>query len=505
MKGELNRRDFLKTAGAGTALAATAGWWSGCGLSPQKPNIIYILADDLGYGELGCYGQAKIKTPHIDRLAAEGMRFTQHYSGSPVCAPSRCTLLTGLHTGHSTIRDNDEMNQRGDVWRDRSIEGQRPLPMGTETVGHMLKGAGYATSCIGKWGLGGPEDEGHPNLQGFDHFFGYLCQREAHNYYPDHLWRNRERVQLNNEYLHPHERLAEDADPDDAASYARYKGQDYAPDLMEAEALDFIRSNRKKPFFLYLASPIPHVSLQVPDEALSEYEHAFEESPYKGEKGYLPHQKPLSAYAAMISHLDRSVGRIMALLKELGLDENTLVMFSSDNGATFNGGTDRDFFQSNAPLRGGKCEVYEGGIRVPLVARWPGKIKSGSTSDHISAFWDMLPTFAEVAGCASPVDLDGISVLPALTGETEQTAHDYLYWEYFGRPAQAVRMGPWKGVRRYERKTHRPLDVELYYMLDDAAEQHDVAAQYPDLVASVLRIMEARTPSPFAAWNFKQQ
>ena len=505
MKHKWNRRDFMKTAGTGAALAATLPWWSGCVSAQKKPNIIYILADDLGYGELGCYGQAKIKTPHIDRLAAEGMRFTQHYSGSPVCAPSRCTLLTGLHTGHSYIRDNDEMNQRGDVWRDRSIEGQRPLLMGTETVGHMLKGAGYATSCIGKWGLGGPEDEGHPNLQGFDHFFGYLCQREAHNYYPDHLWRNRDRVELNNEYLHPHERLAQDADPDDAASYARYKGQDYAPDLMEAEALDFIDTHQNQPFFLYLATPVPHVSLQVPDEALAAYDGAFEESPYKGEKGYLPHQRPLSAYAAMITRMDRTVGRIMAQLKALGLDENTLVIFSSDNGATFNGGTDREFFKSNAPLRGGKCEVYEGGIRVPLVARWPGKIKSGSTSDHVSAFWDMLPTFAEVAGAAPPRETDGISLLPALTEEREQPEHEYLYWEYFGRPAQAVRMGPWKGVRRYERKTHRPLDVELYYMLDDVAEQHDVAAQYPDLVASVLRIMEARTPSLFEAWNFKQQ
>ncbi|MCK5146095.1 arylsulfatase [bacterium] len=502
MSGAVNRRDFLKTAGAGAALAATSGWWTGCGLSPQKPNIIYILADDLGYGELGCYGQQKIKTPHIDRLAADGMRFTQHYSGSPVCAPSRCTLLTGLHTGHSYIRDNDEMNHRGDVWKDRSIEGQRPLLAGTTTVGTVLQKAGYKTACIGKWGLGGPTDGGHPNLQGFDLFYGYLCQREAHNYYPDHLWRNKEKVMLDNEYLHPHEKLASDSDPNDAASYARYKGNDYAPDLMEKEALDFIRSNIENPFFLYLPSPVPHVSIQVPAVALSEYHGKFDDKPYKGEKGYLPHQHPLSAYAAMITHLDRTVGRIMSLLKELGLDENTMVMFSSDNGATFNGGTDREFFKSNAPLRGGKCEVYEGGIRVPLVARWPGVIKAGSTSDHVSAFWDMLPTFAEVAGVEVPKSLDGISMMPMLTDQSEQPKHDYLYWEYFGRPAQAVRMGPWKAVRRYDRKTRQPLDTELYYILGDVAEEKNVADQYPGLVKTVVSIMDARTPSLFEQWNF---
>jgi arylsulfatase len=456
----------------------------------RQPNIVFILADDLGYGELGAYGQQHIRTPNIDLLADEGMRFTQHYSGSPVCAPSRAVLLTGLHTGHAYIRDNDEMGERGDVWRDLSLEGQRPLLPNTFTVGTMLKDAGYVTGAIGKWGLGGPESGGEPNRQGFDHWYGYLCQRIAHNYYPPWLWRNNEKDVLDNEYFHPHQRLPEGADPNDPASYASYSGVDYSMDLMAEEALEFIRQNRDTTFFLYLPFPVPHVALQVPDGSLHEYDGAFSETPYRGDKGYLPHPRPRAAYAAMITRMDREIGRILSLLEELGLADNTIVFFTSDNGPTFNGGTDSDFFNSAGPLRGLKTQLYEGGIRVPLIARWPGHIEPGSTTDFISAFWDFLPTFAELAGSDVPADIDGLSMVPTLSGvPSRQLEHDYLYWEFQGR--QAVRMGPWKA---YRIGLEGP--IELYDLVSDIGEQRDVAGEHPDVVAQIVDIMvEGRTES----------
>ncbi len=275
----MDRRDFMRVMGLGTA-ALTLGGLEGC--SPQRPpNVVFIMADDLGYGEVGCYGQTKIKTPNIDRIAAEGIRFTQHYSGSPVCAPSRCVLLTGLHTGHSYIRDNDEWGERGDVWHDPELEGQRPIPEGTFTLGNLFQRAGYVTGAMGKWGLGGPHNSGEPNLQGFDHWYGYLCQRVAHNYYPTHLWRDGEKEILEgNEYYFPHQRLPEGADPHDPASYAAYKGAVYAPDAMEEDALSFIRQHAEEPFFLYLPFTIPHASLQVPEDSLAQYTGTFSDEPY---------------------------------------------------------------------------------------------------------------------------------------------------------------------------------------------------------------------------------
>lgn len=493
MSKRITRQQLLKTVALGAAGLVLVALQACKHPEVRLPNIVFILADDLGYGELGSYGQAKIRTPNLDRLASAGMRFTQHYSGSPVCAPSRAVLMTGLHTGHAYIRDNDELPERGDVWHDPSLEGQRPLPAGTYTIAVMLREAGYTTGAVGKWGLGGPGSTGEPNRQGFDFWYGYLCQRVAHNYYPTHLWRNGEKHILEgNDYFFPHQRLPEDADPYDPSSYAPYSGAQYSMDLMVEEALAFIRMNRAVPFFLYLPFPIPHVALQVPDESLLEYAGAFPETPYRGEQGYLPHRTPRAAYAAMITRMDSEIGRILALLDELGLDESTLVFFSSDNGPTFNGGSDSEYFQSAGPFRGLKTTLYEGGIRVPLIARWPGRIEPGSVTDHLSAFWDFMPTFAELASTELRVDVDGVSLLPTLLGRpTEQRQHDYLYWEYQGR--QAVRMGDWKAIRHGLDR-----EIELYDLSTDIAEEGDVASQHPEIVARIAEIMrDGRTESEF--------
>ena len=489
---DVTRRNFLKATGVSLGSWALAGCQgqlvNAMGKSNRKkPNIIFILADDLGYNELGCYGQTKIKTPNIDRIAAEGMRFTQHYSGSTVCAPSRCVLMTGKHTGHAYVRDNYEVGgwERGDP------EGQLPIPADTVTVAKILKKAGYTTGAIGKWGLGGPDSEGHPNNQGFDHWFGYLCQRQAHNYYPTHLWRNNQKQVLDNEYFKAHQKLPKDKDPQDPASYEPYSGKDYAPDLMGEDALDFIRKNKDKPFFLYFPTLIPHVSLQVPEDSLAQYKGKLDDKPYTGGKGYLPHPEPHAGYAGMITRMDRTVGRIMKLLKQLKIDDNTLVIFTSDNGPTFNGGTDSKYFNSPGPFRGLKCSLYEGGIRVPFIARWPGKIMSGSTSDYVSAFWDFMPTVTDLLGLETPGDIDGISILPTLIGDPEdQQKHEYLYWEY-ARKMQAVRWGEWKAVRKKPSSA-----IELYNLKSDIGEKNNVADQYPDVVKKIGEIMQAaRTPS----------
>lgn len=485
---DMPRRDFLRAMGLGAA-ALSLGPFHGCA-SGRPPNVVFIMADDLGYGEVGCYGQDKIHTPSIDRIASEGMRFTQHYSGSPVCAPSRCVLLTGLHTGHAYIRDNDEWGERGDVWHDPELEGQRPLPEGTFTLGHLFKNAGYVTGAIGKWGLGGPANSGEPNRQGFDHWYGYLCQRVAHNYYPTHLWRNGERDVLEgNEYYFPHQRLPDEANPRDPASYEAYKGQVYAPDVMAEEALSFIRNHAREPFFLYLPFTIPHAALQVPDDSLAEYSGSFQDEPYLGERGYLPHPEPRAAYAAMVTRMDRDIGRILDLLEELGLAEDTLVIFTSDNGPTFNGGTDSEYFDSAAGLRGLKTELYEGGIRVPMVARWPGRIPAGATSDLPSAFWDFMPTFADLLGQPLPGPTDGVSLLPTLRGGEGKQRHGYLYWEFQGM--QAVRAGSWKAYRLAGTG-----DFELYDLDQDRSETNNVAGENPEVVARIAKIMEsARTES----------
>jgi arylsulfatase A-like enzyme len=466
--------------------------------SGTPPNIVFILADDLGYGELGSYGQRRIRTPRLDRMAAEGMRFTQFYSGSTVCAPSRGTLLTGLHTGHAHVRDNQELGG----FLDEDERGQIPLPAGHPTLARWLRDRGYATAAVGKWGLGGPDSTGLPTRQGFDFFFGYLDQKQAHNYYPTHLWRNEERFPLRNTYFSPHQQL--EGNPDDPASYEKYRGPDYAVDVMISEAVSWLRAKRSAPFFLYYAPTIPHVSLQVPEAALKEYEGAFPETPYTGDNRYLPNRTPRATYAAMITYLDAQVGQILDTIREIGADERTLVIFTSDNGATFDiGGAPTEFFESRGRLRGHKTNLYEGGIRVPMIARWPGHVRAGSTSEHAGANWDMWATFAELAGGAPPAGTDGISILPTLLGRGKQRAHDALYWEFHAQGgSQAVRMGRWKGIRREVSK--RPdAPIELYDLQVDETETRDVAVENPEIVRRIAGLMRtSRTPAVLPKWNF---
>jgi len=483
-----------------------AGCASPASAPDAPPNIIYILADDLGYGELGSYGQALIETPHLDALAASGMRFTQHYAGAPVCAPSRAVLLTGLHMGHVPIRGNDEWNERGDVWdyeamsRDPNLEGQRPLPDSLVTVAEHLKAAGYTTGMVGKWGLGAPLSESIPTTQGFDYFLGYNCQRQAHTLYPAHLWHNEERVLLDNEMVAPRTKLADGADPNDSASYAPFSLNEYAPTVMHEGAMDFIRE-QDGPFFLYYASPLPHLPLQAPARWVEHYRQKFgNEEPYIGDNGYFPAQYPRATYAAMISTLDEQVGELVALLEERGLSDNTLILFSSDNGPTYTGGADTPFFDSAQPFKTeegwGKGAVHEGGIRVPMIASWPGQIPAGSTSDHVSAFYDVLATLLDAAGAPIPDDTDGLSFLAAMRGQSDaQPEREHLYWEFpeYGGQ-QAVRMGDWKGIRRDMQQGS--LTVELYNLATDPREQTDVAAQNPDIVAQIEAIMEEEHEPP---------
>jgi len=452
----------------------------------RRPNVIYVLADDLGYGELGCYGQEKIRTPRLDRLAAEGLRFTQHYAGSPLCAPSRCVLMTGRHTGHAIVRNNSAWYRK----KEKRDEGQFPLPAGTPTIASLLQQEGYATAAIGKWGLGGPDNSGEPNRLGFDHFFGYLCQAHAHDYYPDHLWRNGEKVALDNPDVGAHEKWTEP--PTDPAEYARFLGRHYAPDLMIEEALGFVRTHAEEPFFLYFATPVPHAALQVPDEALADYPAAWDPEPYLGQKGYAPHPRPHAAYAAMITRLDAHVGRLLDLLDELGIADDTLVMFTSDNGPTYNGGADSEFFASAAGLRGLKGSVHEGGIRVPMIARWPGHIAAGKTTHHVSGFQDVLPTILDVVGLEQPTAIDGLSFAPQWNAGTEQAIHEHLYWELGGR--QAVRAGKWKLVRNTNRKGVTA--AQLFDLESDPNETTDLAAAHPEVLIDLLgRARRARTPS----------
>ncbi len=437
----ISRRDFL-VGGAASAVALLAATpWARAEGDPaavSQPNIVFILADDLGYGDLGCYGQKDIKTPNLDRMAAEGTRFTQAYCGTSVCAPSRCALMTGLHMGHAAIRGN----------RPAPPEGQMPLPAGTFTVAKLLKSAGYDTGCFGKWGLGFWGSSGDPNTMGFDQFFGYNCQVKAHDYYPQYLWRNSQKVPLD--------------------------GKTYSPDLIVKEALDWAGERKGKPFFLYLPFTLPHPTYVIPDQG-----------DYKNKDW--PEQEKI--YAAMVTRLDRDVGAVLDLLKAKGLDKNTLVFFASDNGPQ---GENR--FNSNGGLTGGKRGMAEGSLRVPMIARWPGTVPAGRTCDDPWAFWDFLPTCADLAHAKIPgtLKVDGLSVAPGLRGGG-MPAREYFYWELHEGPCkQAVRFGNWKAMRN--KPGH---SLSLFDLSADPREKNNLAAKRPDLVAKAEdMIKKARIETP---------
>jgi arylsulfatase A-like enzyme len=456
----------------------------------KRANIVFIIADDLGYGDLGCYGQQKIRTPNLDRLAREGMRFTNHYSGSNVCAPSRCVLMTGKHPGHGYIRDNRQAKG--------FTEGQEPVPAGLLQLPSLLKQQGYVLGGFGKWGLGPVGSSGDPLKHGFDRWFGYNCQAVAHNYYPTHLWDNDTPIKLDNPKFAAHQKLPAAADPDDPKSYAGFTGKTYAPDLIGAKALDFVRANKDRPFFLYYATTVPHLALQVPEDSLKEYAGTFPETPYTGDRGYLPHRQPRAAYAAMITRMDRDIGRLLALIQELKLDERTIIIFTSDNGPLYDrlGGTDTEFFNSAGGLRGRKGSYYEGGFREPCLVRWKGRIGAGSTSDRVTGFEDWLPTLLELIGAKekTPSDLDGISFAPTLLGRN-QAPRPFLYRESPGYGGQqGVRVGKWKALRlnlnpRPKAKDQAPGEIELYDLVADPSETNNVAGKHPEVVARLRAIM----------------
>ncbi|MBJ2173616.1 arylsulfatase [Aureibaculum sp. A20] len=452
----------------------------------QKPNIIYILADDMGIGDLGSYGQTIIQTPNLDKMAANGMQFTQHYSGASVCAPSRSTLMTGQHTGRTPIRGNKQFMPNKD--------GQVPLPANSVTLAEILKEKGYVTGAFGKWGLG--FNEGDPNNQGFDEFYGYNCQRLAHRYYPPYLNHNQEIDSL--------------------------EGNDwtnkvtYAPDKIQEHRLKFIEDNKDKPFFAYISLVLPHAEIISPNDSIFKlFDGKFKETPYTVDNKYTSDygpdivlheyasvEKPLATYASMITRIDAYVGQIIDKVNELGLAENTIIMFASDNGPSPEGGTNPDFFNSNGKFRGYKRDLYEGGIRAPFIVVWPNKVNEGSISNHVSAFWDVLPTITEITNAKNPDNIDGISFLPSLLEVENQKQHEYLYWEFNIKGGRkAIRKGVWKGVW-YKMNTKNPSAFELYNLADDVSETNNVADQHPEIVAEFQEILrEASTESELFPFN----
>jgi arylsulfatase A-like enzyme len=448
----MDRRQFLQASAAGMIGASFTQ-------AKSRPNIVLVLADDLGYGDLGCYGQNQIRTPNLDKMAAEGIRFTQAYAGSTVCAPSRCCMMTGFHTGHARTRGNKSPD----------------LPLRSEdlTVTELLKKAGYRTGLFGKWSLGELGSSGYPLRKGFDEWFGFFSQFHAHNYYPEHLLDNETAFQLR-------------------GNTGTTRTQ-YAPDLFTEHALKFIEREDSRPFFLHVSSTVPHANNEMGRDTGDGMEVPSYE-PYENEAW----PKPEKGFAAMVTRLDRDLGRILQSLKSRGLDRNTVVIFTSDNGPHKEGGHDPDFFSSRGPLRGIKRDLYEGGIRVPALAWWPGTIPTGRVSDQVWAFWDVLPTLAELAGVPIPSGLDGRSIAPALFGR-KSTEHDLLYWEFHeGRFAQAVRLGDWKAVR-----LNPDQPVELYNLAEDLSETRNIADQHPELVKKATDLFRsARTESEF--WPVKR-
>lgn len=483
-------------------------------LDQKPPNIILIYADDLGYGEIGAYGQKKIETPHLDRLAKEGMKFTQFYSGAPVCAPARCILLTGMHSGHAAIRGNDEAGYRGDVWNylamaaDPYLEGQAPMPEQTITFPMILQEEGYVTGMSGKWGLGHPLSESTPNKKGFDYFFGYNCQRQAHTLTPLHLWENDQKVLLNNDTIIIHSELPTGVDTLDPNSYAYLNQPDYAPALIADKVLDFVERNKDTSFFMYWATPLPHVPLQAPERWINYYRDKFgDEPPYTARKGgYFPSRYPKATYAAMISFLDENIGRLMSKLDDLGLSENTIILFTSDNGPTYVPGTYAEWFESGGPFlssRGwGKGYLREGGIRVPFIARWPGKIPAGSMSDHLAGAQDLFATIMDLCGITEAQNNDGISIAPTLLGKEQQLKHNYLYWEFPESGGQrAVRWDDWKAYNSGLKAGDTT--IQLFHLATDLQEQFNVASEHPEKIKFIREIFtKEHIPSDNARWRY---
>lgn len=471
----------LLAAGCGITGMVISGCSKAKPLSePKNPNVIFILADDLGIGDITPYGQKLIKTPNLDRMANEGMTFTQAYAGTAVSAPSRASLMTGQHTGHTHIRGNMRMDP----------EDQVAMPDSTYTIARLFDEAGYATGCFGKWGLGYPGSESEPTRVGFDQFFGYNCQTLAHDYYPDHLWDGVNRIEFPENY-----NQAENT---------------YSADLIHQKALEFIRGNADKPFFAFLSYTIPHAELILPHDSIYQYycdvipaadDKAWAEENPDRRGAYGATDRPLASFASMVTRMDRYVGDVMNLLAELGIDDNTMIIFTSDNGPHREGGANPDYFNSYGPYRGIKRELYEGGIRMPMLIRYPGVVKAGAKNDHQLAFWDMMPTFAELTGAELTANTDGISFLPTLLGQKDQKEHDYLYWEFHeGGGKQAIRMGDWKGVRLNVADSAKTV-FELYDLASDIHEDNDLASERPDLVARMAAKMDSvRTPSPL--FNF---
>lgn len=466
----------------------------------RRPNVIFILLDDAGYGDFGCYGQTKIDTPNIDALAERGVRFTDMYAGAPVSAPSRCTLLTGLHSGHAQIRSNDEMLERGNVWsidamnKNPELEGQAPMAEGTTTLATVMRDAGYKTAMIGKWGLGGPASSSKPTDMGFDYFYGYMCQRMAQCYYPPFLYDGEVREYTANPKMDLGDRLDSGADPYNSESYSKFKGTTYSPDAIYERIERFVESSSDEEFFLMWTTTIPHSALTAPDEWVAKYVERFgdEEPVYTG-KGYFPTRYPKATYAAMISYLDFQIGKLVELLKAKGLYDNTIIMVTSDNGPTHNSYTNTNWFDCAHPFRSDrgwtKRSLHEGGIRMPFIVAWGDRI-SPKVSDYVGYFPDVMPTLCDIAGVKSPKS-DGISFLPTLLGK-RQKSHDYLYWEFppfkQDRGWLSIRMGQWKGL--VEGVADGNTDMQLFDITIDPREEHNVAADNPKIIKAMWQVVK---------------
>lgn len=495
----------IKQVAFGFSVMATL---SVMGANNKRPNVIFILMDDAGYGDFGCYGQKKTETPNIDALCQKGIKFTDMYCSAPLSSPSRCGLLTGRNSGHAQIRANDDwyvstvLPTHHEMLNDSSLEGQRPMLAGTETLGSMMKSVGYHTAMIGKWGLGTPTSPSTPNKLGFDTFYGIICQRMAHNYYPPFLWDNDRREYLDNTWVEPGTMLKAGVDPNDPRSYSDYIGSIYSPDKMYEHVISYVNDHHDEPFFLMWTTPLPHSPMQAPQRWVDYYVKKFgDEKPIAG-KGYYPSRYPRATYAAMISCFDEQVGGLVKELKRLGIYDDTLIIITSDNGPANNSCSSTEWFDSAQPFRcgknWGKSSLREGGIRMPFIVSYGNKITPG-TSNHIGYFPDIMPTLCELTG-TTPPPTDGISILPTILGG-KQKEHEYLYWEFPGSKGWiAVREGNWKGLLRNVSGGNK--EVELYNLEKDPREQHNVASKHPEIIERMWNFIEnSHVPSEVSLFD----